>query len=249
MTSGEAVRLQVQGRDDVGFWRALEALLNESFEADARRPITQIRALAPLDPGTPLESSPRFVGAYLDDRLVAFAVIECLVESRALYLWYLATTPGLRGHGIGARLLAWVDGQFDELVHVTAVPPVGIVVEAEAPAPDAGAADDDVRRVAFYERHGYRVLPVEEAAPPFAPQEADADMFWLLVKPRPGLTVDDVAADDVIGILADIYSGSVLNGPCSPTAEHLAFARTSWGRAPRDAEAMRAGWSAFVSRG
>lgn len=64
-------------------------------------------------------------------------------------LEYLAVLRGKRNSGLGARILTLLGSRYSQLFG-----------EAEAPEPDASPEENDLRRrrIAFYERNGFRVL-------------------------------------------------------------------------------------------
>lgn len=91
-------------------------------------------------------------------RVLGCAVGEWDAESRVMLLTYLAIRPGLRGGGVGGRLLdaaltAWNAG----------FGPCLILAEVEDPEHFAGGIDahgDPAARWRFYERRGGRVLDI-----------------------------------------------------------------------------------------
>lgn len=68
-----------------------------------------------------------------------------------VYLFYLAVSPELRSQGLGARLLRWM-----REVH----PSHSIVLNIESPYIGAENEDQRLRRLGFYERNGFRRVPV-----------------------------------------------------------------------------------------
>lgn len=231
--------VRAHGRNDDAFWGSLEQILDASFDEDSLRPIREFRSACPLDPSTPLAEAPRFVGAYEGDRLVAIEVYEYLARSRTVYLWYVATTRDSRSRGIGAVLLDHLHADAAALVGPAGERARGILAEVEAPVVGEPASGDNRRRIAFYERHGYAVQPLEEVSPPFAPGAEEPVMYWVMVKPLgPAL-----AEDEVMAALTDAVLHSALNGaPAEEDDEFLAYSLSTWGRPPREAEPMRDAW-------
>ena len=80
---------------------------------------------------------------------VAFAFLLPLRRSQALYIEYLAVRPALRGQGIGSLLLTWMFATLKE------TPTTAIVWEVDPPDNDA---DDNARRIRFYERFGAHLI-------------------------------------------------------------------------------------------
>lgn len=68
------------------------------------------------------------------------------------YIEHFAVSPSLRGGGLGASVL-------EKLIKETANP---IVLEVEPPTNDLAR-----RRIAFYERCGFRLLPFDYMQPPY----------------------------------------------------------------------------------
>lgn len=86
-----------------------------------------------------------------DGRAVGYALIWLFEDGKGALLEYFGVMRGLRGKGIGARVLHSLADRYG-----------GLVCEAEAP--DSGDAKTDElrhRRIAFYRRNGFRVLDYE----------------------------------------------------------------------------------------
>lgn len=68
------------------------------------------------------------------------------------YIEHFAVFPHMRGRGIGSQALALLSGP--------------VILEVEPPE----LGHEARRRIAFYERNGFRLLPVGYVQPPYAPQ-------------------------------------------------------------------------------
>jgi ribosomal protein S18 acetylase RimI-like enzyme len=71
-----------------------------------------------------------------------------------LFLWYLATVPALRNHGIGQAVMTEIKRRATENGCV------GIVIEVAIPemAPNRDEARLDFRRIGFYKRQGAKLV-------------------------------------------------------------------------------------------
>ena len=91
--------------------------------------------------------------------------------SRLLYLFYLAVDDAARGRGLGTRLLAEVERRH---------PGCTIVLDIEPVIAEADNADERRRRLAFYERAGFRDTG-------YAIVDSMGE-YWTLVREAPGST-------------------------------------------------------------
>ncbi len=241
------VETRVATRGDDDFWGRADVLLTSSFPPDALRPISSVRLACPSDAKESEQVGPWFLGLWNRQHFLGLLVFEYLADSRTVYLWYVATSPEYRGLEIGARALAQVDAVLSRLSAASPAvsKPLGILAEVEAPTKGDGPGSDNRRRIAFYERHGYTVLDMEEVSPPFAEGETDPVMYWLMWKPAPGagerLTQGQAAA-----MLTETFAGSRLNGEGGGYEAYLTYSLGTWGSPPRLAEDMLAAWQAHV---
>ena len=86
-----------------------------------------------------------------NEEILGYALMLLEEERRCALLDYLAVLRGRRNAGLGSRLLALLGERFK-----------GIIVESEAP--DAPTEEENTlrrRRLAFYERCGFRMLDYE----------------------------------------------------------------------------------------
>lgn len=92
------------------------------------------------------------------------------------YVEHLATSPHLRGGGYGKRILDWLHQQHDRPV----------VLEVELPTDELSR-----RRIGFYQRQGYRLLPDAYVQPPY--RKGDAPLPMKLMVHEGGHPVADIA--------------------------------------------------------
>lgn len=96
----------------------------------------------------------------IDDRPVGFALLRHLGDTAYSFIRYFAVDGERRSQGYGARLLDGVRR------HLESRGCTALLLDVEDPQTDPDHAVDDRRRIAFYERHGLRLLPVPDYAPP-----------------------------------------------------------------------------------
>lgn len=118
-----------------------ERLYLDAFPADERRSAAEERRLT--------DSEPHFHPHAIlhDGHLCGLANTWHLAGVR--YIEHLAIMPSQRAHGIASDVLTILKGQGDP-----------IILEVEPPE-----TDEARRRVAFYERNGFRMLRVEYELP------------------------------------------------------------------------------------
>jgi len=86
-----------------------------------------------------------------DGRTVGYAMVWLQTDRKGALLEYFGVIHGLRNAGIGSRILDLLAERYGQ-----------IFGEAEAPTADDPAENDlRRRRIAFYERNGFRVLDYE----------------------------------------------------------------------------------------
>lgn len=95
---------------------------------------------------------------------------------RLVYLFYLAVDESARGHGTGGRLLAELRSRF---------PGASVVLDIEPVVPEASNAEQRRRRLAFYERAGFRDTGLELTDV--------TGSYWSLVREEPGAPWDPEA--------------------------------------------------------
>ena len=93
--------------------------------------------------------------------------------SRLLYLFYLAVDDVARGRGLGTRLLAELERRH---------PGCSLVLDIEPVIAEADNAEQRRRRLAFYERAGFRDTG-------YAVLDS-TEKYWTLVREAPGTTFD-----------------------------------------------------------
>ncbi len=164
------------------------AIYREAFEAPWEWPVSQVAGLAAAGDGA---SRYRALALLDQGAPVALAIAEYLPAGNVWYLHYLAVAPGRRGAGIGSALLAAVL-PLGEITAQAAGRPgcLGLLLEAEQIEGPPADADREQRRkrIAFYRRHGARLIGVLVPRPPWAPPEMP-DWEIMLI---PGLAWDGV---------------------------------------------------------
>lgn len=116
--------------------------IEHTFPPAERKPFSTMAAL--MD-----EGAYEPIAFWEDDELVAYALLWTAPETGHVLLDYLGVTSARRGCGIGGQVLTELDqatkGRWD-----------GILAEVEAPQEGAPEYEQQVRRIRFYERCGYR---------------------------------------------------------------------------------------------
>jgi len=89
---------------------------------------------------------------------IGLATTHLLKDPAAVFLVYLAVDSNQRNQGTGGELLqgAWEAGA--ERLSQQGLEPVGLIWEVDRPEPTAGDAGARLRRIAFFERHGGKLL-------------------------------------------------------------------------------------------
>ncbi len=101
----------------------------------------------------------RFVALIdVDATPVGMALIRRLGETRMAFVRYLAVTPDRRDRGLGTQLVA----QVRESLRAGGIGALLLDVET----PRGENAEEDRRRISFYERCGLSLLDVPDYAPP-----------------------------------------------------------------------------------
>lgn len=67
-----------------------------------------------------------------------------------IYLFYLAVNPVLRSKGYGTKLLQWLREKYPDKAIVGNIEPIGM---------DSDNEEQRIRRLAFYERNGFHLIP------------------------------------------------------------------------------------------
>lgn len=138
--------------DTAGF-SLVERLLTEAFPEDERRPLDAFRRLADHDG--------RFSVILLSDGAVTAGFITVWDFDDFRYVEHFAILPEMRCHRYGARAL-------ETLLASDRRP---VVLEVEMPEDELTA-----RRVGFYTRSGFAMLPDDYIQPPYRPGGASLPM-------------------------------------------------------------------------
>ena len=167
----------------------LAQILIDSFPANERDSPDQV--IANIEQGRR-----RCMLAHDREVLVGFAVLLDLPAVDVVLLEYMAVAAEVRDRGIGGRLM---DAVLAELAreHPSRA---GLLLEVESPD---GRPDDDrpqrERRIAFYERHGARVLT---AAPAYrVPSTTGPEALPFLLMWCPVALSGDLSADQLHDIV------------------------------------------------
>ncbi|WP_158566888.1 GNAT family N-acetyltransferase [Actinomadura craniellae] len=152
MTDDGVVFAECTEIDDDTFDRFYREVLEPAFPPAELSGLEEMRAAFRL----PLPGCFGMV-ALNDGEPIGGALGEYSASSGVLLLAYLAIRPGIRGGGLGGRLLGRALPCWRE-----ATKPVVTLAEIEDPRFHRGSEGhgDPTARVRFYERHGARVLPL-----------------------------------------------------------------------------------------
>lgn len=138
------------------------------------------------------------------DALLGFAIVVPAVTRAAHLLEYLAVARAARKGRIGSRLLAHV-------IHAIRDAPSALGMLIEVEPDDEGDADERAlraRRIAFYARHGARVI---DAARDYRVPRADGagtlrmKLLWLPIDARTDAPQGDALRERIVGILRKSY--------------------------------------------
>ena len=145
---------------DTGDFSLVERLLTEAFPEDERRPLDAFRHLADHDA--------RFNVILLSDGAAPVGFITVWDFDDFRYVEHFAILPEMRCHRYGARAL-------ETLLASDRRP---VVLEVEMP-------DDELttRRVGFYTRCGFTMLPDDYIQPPYRPGGASLPMKVMVWTP------------------------------------------------------------------
>lgn len=114
------------------------------------------------------------------DEVAGLAVVRALSDTGWCFVRYFVA--GLRGQGVGSALWAAL------AAHRSTLGDTHLVLDVEAPdEPGTDAAERTVRerRIAFYERNGLVLLPVDGYAPPHGEEEVHPMRLMLADLRRP----------------------------------------------------------------
>jgi GNAT superfamily N-acetyltransferase len=126
------------------------SIYEESIPAREREPREDI--LRALSHGRVL-----VIRARKEDRTIGLAMVHLLEQPAAGFLVYLAVDRAARGGGVGGAILEYAIGASQQAL----TEPAGMVWEVDVPS-----GEDSVRRIAFFEKHGAKVLNCSYVQPP-----------------------------------------------------------------------------------
>ncbi len=129
--------------------RALYAHMKRDFPADERPPSFVVKREI---------AKKTYTALYLmdDQQAVGYAVVVAPPEQAFALVLFLAILPEVRGAGYGGKLLKELEARFQGKT-------LALEVEDPEAAKDEGERHTRERRVRFYERAGFRVLPTARA--------------------------------------------------------------------------------------
>lgn len=136
--------VRIKSTNDQQF-EELIALYLESFPRNERREVSDFKEL--LD----TNQSFRCYVVLVNDAFVGF--FNFWEFEDFVYLEHIAISPNLRGHKLGEKVILYLKSSIDK----------PIVLEAET----AESSDFGARRINFYKRLGFDLLPVKYYQPPY----------------------------------------------------------------------------------
>ena len=123
--------------------RVYDTYIKRDFPRSERRPLSSIESLC---------RTGRYDtwGVYEEDELLAYAFVWRTAEGHCALLDYLAVCPGGRGQGRGTQALTLLQARYGR--------ECPLMAEVEAPEEGLPPEEDRQRRLAFYQRAGFRLL-------------------------------------------------------------------------------------------
>ena len=191
-------------------WRAqLDQLILDSFPPAQRQPFPEF--LQAVDEGY----YHLFLGLQAEN-MVGFAAVNNLDCGPVFLLAYLAVDPLTRSGGYGGQLLIFVQ----KYLCAQGVHALLLEIEALAEA-SLDPADPRRRRLAFYQRHGARLLDFPYRAPDLSDPQAEKslamDLLWLPCTDQ----APDPSPDELRRCVRSIYLGDYNLSPDHPLVAAL----------------------------
>jgi ribosomal protein S18 acetylase RimI-like enzyme len=159
-----------------------EQLLTDSFPCEERRDLDVWRCYT--------RSKSIFHNMLVRDADKRVAIITYWHFGFFCYVEHFAVSAALRSRGYGRRILSVLQAQLS---------PLPIVLEAELPD-----AELSCRRIEFYRRNGFTILPVDYYQPPYRSSDASIPMHLMA---NASLSEEQIAAvrryiyKDVYGVI------------------------------------------------
>lgn len=128
-----------------------------------------------------------------DGRPVAGIVTEPYLDGRVLLLAYIVVADAMRSHGLGSELLATIAPSSPAAK--------GRLVLAEIDDPrrhQPGPYGDPARRISFYQREGWRLLPLPYFQPSLRPTTPRVEGLLLITNSAPEPKVDGSLVADFL---------------------------------------------------
>ena len=177
-------------RGDETWWRIYE----DSFPASQREPPDVIVKSVLREAGMAFRVRQHGVTCGL-------AATHLLKGPAAVFLVYLAVARGARNRGAGGELfeLAWQSGATR--LHAQGLQPLGLIWEVDSPQPTTKEADARQRRIAFFQRHGGKLL----RRPYFQPPVGGVTAVPMTLMFRPAKGEEIPTWESVTALVRSIY--------------------------------------------
>ena len=120
-------------------------LYEEAFPEEERIPFDELMRLVeemPLD----------FTGYFVGNRFLGFTIVY--PHERFNWFWYFAVEPAERGRGYGQQILSNLISRYEDGT---------CILDMESPRQESDNTAQRMRRLAFYERNGFRDTNVERS--------------------------------------------------------------------------------------
>ncbi len=133
-------------------------------------------------------SQERSVGGYL--------FLEARPEREVAFVWYLAIEPQQRGQGLGSRMMR----DAIDIVRERWPAVRGVLLEVTRPDQQGETYADDMRRVHFYQRQGFRRATELDYAIPAADDRAESlfyDPMFRALDPRIDEALDGTVGEEI----------------------------------------------------
>jgi GNAT superfamily N-acetyltransferase len=175
----------------------IQAIYEVSFPAYERKPFWYVADAMHSGHYTVYVIRRERGGRVTTGEIVAFALLARLRTSQAMYIEYLAVDQALRGQGIGSLLLRSMIGFLDD------TPATAIIWEVDPPIE---LADDNSRRIQFYERFGAHLIEKSTGyGMPNYYKGSGTLPLRLMWKPLHDAYSDQPTKAELVAFITDIY--------------------------------------------
>lgn len=168
------VRLQRISTADVELYGFMESLIVEAFPPEEYRDTAELRVLT--------DSEERFHNNVVYDGDRTVGLITYWDFGRFIYVEHFAIAPSVRNGGYGRKVLELLKNESE----------MPVVLEVEMPDNETAR-----RRIGFYERQGFAVLPDDYRQPPYR-HGGDCIPMRLMAYGRPEKGMDFGLIESVI---------------------------------------------------